>query len=138
MSAWQAGYFPEHSERPDINDLLDAVRDDHSGIARYSMHDQDAAQAYRDALDRNVEIDRLASEHDLPTTGITHAQFMDRLADILSQHEMAAEIKPCEADLIGTDMAYATAAAAENPEYGAIDPRSLEALEDEYRQERGC
>ncbi len=87
--AWEGGYFPEHPERPDINDLLNAMREDHEGIPHYSMHDQEAVQAYQDAVARNSEIDQLSEEHDIPTRGMTHPQFFDALADKLSLDDLA-------------------------------------------------
>ena len=32
--AWEAGYFPDHTERPSTNDFLDALRDTHEGRQR--------------------------------------------------------------------------------------------------------
>jgi hypothetical protein len=32
---WEDGYFPEFSERPTINDLLERLRDEHNGTVRY-------------------------------------------------------------------------------------------------------
>lgn len=91
MHAWEAGYFPEHDQRPTINHLLDKIREDHTGNPQYSIHDQEAVEAYRDAMARNNEIGRLAAEHGIPTQGLTNAEFFDRLADRLSQDEMADE-----------------------------------------------
>lgn len=34
MRAWEAGYFPDHSERPSVNEFLDALRDTHEGRNR--------------------------------------------------------------------------------------------------------
>jgi len=33
-AAWEAGYFPDHTERPSVNDFLDAVRATHEGRSR--------------------------------------------------------------------------------------------------------
>lgn len=33
-AAWEAGYFPDHTDRPDVNDFLNAVRDTHEGRSR--------------------------------------------------------------------------------------------------------
>lgn len=34
MRAWEAGYFPDHTDRPSINEFLDALRSTHEGRAR--------------------------------------------------------------------------------------------------------
>ncbi|MCK9543970.1 MAG: hypothetical protein M0R03_18275 [Novosphingobium sp.] len=34
MRAWEAGYFPDHPERPGVNEFLDALRDTHEGRNR--------------------------------------------------------------------------------------------------------
>lgn len=36
LRAWEAGYFPEFGERPDVNALLDAIDDELRGNARYA------------------------------------------------------------------------------------------------------
>jgi endonuclease YncB( thermonuclease family) len=36
-AAWEAGYFPDHTDRPDVNDFLDAVRDTHEGRNRHFL-----------------------------------------------------------------------------------------------------
>jgi endonuclease YncB( thermonuclease family) len=33
-AAWEAGYFPDHTDRPSINEFLDALRSTHEGRAR--------------------------------------------------------------------------------------------------------
>jgi Transglycosylase SLT domain len=150
--AFEAGYFPGHSERPSINELLDAMAEDHRGNAQYSHFDQDRADEYRAAVGRNSEVDRLATEHDIPTLGITREQFYDALADRMSVEDQAREITEQEAS---HDAAYreaerqAKAWAAEHPEeagaatagwnakhfYGNSQARTLEDLEREHEQE---
>ncbi|MCK9541580.1 MAG: hypothetical protein M0R03_06060 [Novosphingobium sp.] len=34
LRAWEAGYFPDHTERPGVNEFLDALRDTHEGRNR--------------------------------------------------------------------------------------------------------
>lgn len=34
MRAWEAGYFPDHTDRPSVNEFLDALRSTHEGRAR--------------------------------------------------------------------------------------------------------
>ncbi|MGD0106399.1 MAG: hypothetical protein ABSC06_20525 [Rhodopila sp.] len=89
LHAWENGYFPEHDQRPDINHLLDAIGEDHTGNAQYSIHDQDAAEAYRYAQAHNAEIDRIASETGIEPKGRTRDQFFDAVADHASTEEQA-------------------------------------------------
>lgn len=51
LKAWEAGYLPEHAERPTINEFLDALGQDVRGDQpRYAEADRDLV-AYRDYLD---------------------------------------------------------------------------------------
>lgn len=60
LSAWEAGYFPEMTERPTVGEFLDALRDTHEGGTgrRFLPEDlaqlerYDAAQADRYALEQ--------------------------------------------------------------------------------------
>lgn len=146
MRAWEAGYFPEHSERPTINDLLNKIDEDlNRGNPQYSHHDQAEIEDYRDAVARNREIDRLATDHDIPTRGLTHDQFFDALADRLSADQMAAEhaaLEEAHAEAYrafeGAAKDFVKDAASDwNPAefHGNDQARGLEELEDEYRQE---
>lgn len=150
-AAWEAGYLPG-AERPTINDLKDAIRDDHNGIPRYSEHDADDVAAYRDAHERNQELDRLGTQYGIPTANITRDEFYDRLHDAMSLEERGAEaLAQYEAE----EAAYAEAErqakqwVAEHPHeegvasgdweaqhfYGQSQGRTLEDLEREYQQE---
>lgn len=44
FQAWEAGYFPEHSERPTVNEYLDALRDTYDGQAGRRFHPDDAPE----------------------------------------------------------------------------------------------
>ena len=59
LGAWEAGYFPELTDRPSINTFLDAVRGTHEGINRRFLPEDlarlenfDAASAERAALQK--------------------------------------------------------------------------------------
>ena len=54
QSAWEAGYFPELSERPDVNTFLNALRDtyDNNTGRRFLMDDVPEVEAYRAAQDQ--------------------------------------------------------------------------------------
>lgn len=62
MRAWEAGYFPEFSERPTANDLLDAIAEGVAGRDRFLTAKEktlrDAAQELRAVLDsRGIDAD---------------------------------------------------------------------------------
>lgn len=138
LRAWEAGYFPEYSERPTINELLDKLDEDiNRGNPQYSQHDQPAIDAYRGAMARNHEIDRLATEHDIPTRGLTHDQFFDALHDKLSVDEWASEHAKLEPVFKSAYQEFENAAKDWNPDefHGSDQSRTLEDLENEYRQE---
>jgi hypothetical protein len=51
LNAWEAGYFPELSDRPSVNEFLDAVRGSHEGWGRrFLPEDQARIDAYQSAL----------------------------------------------------------------------------------------
>lgn len=57
MMAWENGYFPEFSERPTVNDLLDAIDEGLRGNNRYNTEE---ARDFNDAIaDLEEELDRL-------------------------------------------------------------------------------
>ena len=104
LHAWEAGYFPEHSERPDINHLLDAIAEDHNGNPRYSMHDQAAIDARSYAENHNSEIDRLSSETGIDPKGMTRDQFLSAVGDYHAQIQQMEERGRID-DIIHSDMA---------------------------------
>ncbi|MGD9614930.1 MAG: hypothetical protein AB7H90_02905 [Alphaproteobacteria bacterium] len=83
-AAWEAGYLPNDPEtggRPRIDALLDALDRDLREGPVYSERDLEAAREFREARDRNTEIDRLAGELGLPTRGITREEFFRRIGE---------------------------------------------------------
>ncbi|MAM39265.1 MAG: hypothetical protein CL949_12390 [Erythrobacter sp.] len=64
-AAWEAGYFPELSERPTVNQFLDAMRDTYDGTAnrRFLPEDQaEVANFYSAQTDRMDLEQRIAEE----------------------------------------------------------------------------
>ncbi len=60
LAAWEAGYFPQSSERPTVNDLLDAISEELGGNKRYNAEApynlQDEVNQLAEDLDR-IDID---------------------------------------------------------------------------------
>jgi len=58
LKAWEDGYFPMHGERPDIDEFLDALRDDFNGTAKTLTEDgwdAVARQEYLDEFERYLD-----------------------------------------------------------------------------------
>ncbi|MGH6714575.1 MAG: hypothetical protein ACREDC_00125 [Bradyrhizobium sp.] len=134
--AGEAGYFPElGDERPTINDLLNAISDDLGSSPRYSHFDQEAVEIWRQTQDYNAEIDRLASEHGIPTHGVTRDEFFDKLTAKLTAEQAADEKAALEAahdEVHGEMMGDVREMGAEA---GLSEPATLEDLENVHRQE---
>lgn len=55
-AAWEAGYFPElGDQRPDVNTLLEAIRAELSGKARYAQQNVDAAGVERQQMIKDLD-----------------------------------------------------------------------------------
>lgn len=52
LSAWEAGYFPQSSERPTVNDLLDAIGEELGGRKRYN---EEAPYSLEDEVNQLAE-----------------------------------------------------------------------------------
>lgn len=143
IKAWEEGYLPEAQGEPTINHLLDALHEDLRGEPRYSDKDVEAAKLHAEAMGRNAEIDRLANDTGIAAEGRTREQFFDEVANHLSLAK-AAEYAESLARAHEASLAEAERKAAEwsaqrgeawEPDYDTGAPRSLEDMEDVYRQE---
>lgn len=70
LMAWEYGFFPGHAERPDINELLEALRTDISGTPVVRTEDLDAL-AYADYL---AELERSIDDVGLDPRTATPAE----------------------------------------------------------------
>ena len=118
------------------------IEEHQSGRPTYAGSDLADAFELQQISDHNSEIDRLAAQYGIETRGRTAAQFADDLAEHVSLDE-AARMAQSEADAFdAADAEFGRRAAAlgtEPAEYAADDaPRSIEDLEDEYRQEEAA
>lgn len=86
-AAEEAGYLPPNS---DINALLAALDEDLRGVPQYSAVDEAAAGAYREAVNSNREIDRLAQQLGIDPHDWTKEQFWNLAAEHLSAEQNAA------------------------------------------------
>jgi GNAT superfamily N-acetyltransferase len=65
--AWEAGYFPEHAERPDIGALYGAIDEELRGAPRYRLDDREELEAARirsENLAAEAEWKEIAAEVD--------------------------------------------------------------------------
>ncbi len=143
-AAEENGFFPEKGgARPTDKELLKKLKLDLGKNYQWSDFDTDAVEAYRGAMARNAEVDRLANELDIEAKGMSHNEFWDTVADRLSTEEAAKRID-AQADSFAETMAEADKQAQaflesrgeawepDAAEGGA--PRTLEDLENEHRQ----
>jgi hypothetical protein len=143
--AWEAGFLPEHADRPGIQALFDKIEQDIRGTPVYRDLDHEPLERFNHAARSNAEIDRLAAELGIDTAGKTRIQFMDEIAERMSVEAQAREmLARDEAD----DAAMREAMEAvrselgdawegEPTEYDISTPRTLEDLLDELRRDQG-
>lgn len=143
IAAHEHGYFPELGDRlPTHNELYDAIDRDMRGDARYSAEDGDSVRAYQEAIQHNNEVERMAREHDIDTTGMTREQFFEALSERVSFEKFAEEIRSLEESHEADFGEFASEARdwAEAHEghwdsdqfYGIDGPRTERELEDAY------
>lgn len=145
--AWENGYFPESAtQRPDINQLLDALDDDVKGLQpRYSAEHDVAVANYERARFQNSDILRLASETGISPERRTTQQFYDAVAQHMTEADLdkrmgglAVEYEAsfAEAERLAREHVGAQGEAWHAADfYGKDQTRTLEDLENEYRQE---
>lgn len=63
LSAWENGYFQGFSERPEINDLLDAIRDELLGNKHYAYNEGKPRSAFEDVNDLAEQMDMLGIDY---------------------------------------------------------------------------
>ena len=84
LEAWEAGYFPNHSERPSIDDLLEAINNELRGEAVYPQPDADAQEKLHQRELVNY-VDYLANEAGLDLKSMTNDQVRQAFAEFEGQ-----------------------------------------------------
>jgi hypothetical protein len=136
--AHEAGYFPEINDRlPTEKEFQAALEDDLAGNKRYSHNDIEKVQDYHDAIRHNEEIDRLATELGIDTKGKTYEQFWEEAAEKMSKNEQEEFnlAKEQEAQDLLERMNGSLEDGNYQEELATIEPRSIEDLENERKQE---
>lgn len=67
LAAWEAGFFPDHTERPSVNDFLNAVRDTYNGNAGRRFHPDDWDELERFEAMRGERFDLEQQEREAGT-----------------------------------------------------------------------
>ena len=96
MMAWENGYFPEFSERPTVNDLLDAIDEGLRGNNRYNTEE---ARDFNDAIaDLQEELDRLGIDWKNMTAAEIE-QAVNEIPELKSMEREAAFYENFEPDI---------------------------------------
>ncbi len=63
LRAWEAGYFPDHAERPTVNEFLDAITGTHSGTSRrFNADDYAEVEAFEAARAQRWDVEQARFE----------------------------------------------------------------------------
>ena len=140
LAAWEAGFFPDFVERPMPNDLLDAISETHSGLAR--RFTQDDQRMIADFEDLNLDIDAEAARMGVDITGMPEQQARDALdveasrqADLLEEIELndLDNAAPIQGDILSAS-GLETMSVVDKPNTsdraGNINLDKLESIED--------
>lgn len=97
LSAWENGYFPEFSERPDINTLLNAIDEELRGNHRYNEEEaqtfSDVIENYKQELDREgIDLENMtAAEIEKAVDEIPEMKSLMREAEFYEQNDFDFE-----------------------------------------------
>lgn len=80
LSAWERGYFPEFTERPTVNDLLDAMREESFGKKRYAEEKKQGIEDYVNILAENL--DRMGIDYKDMTPAEIEKAYNQKMAEV--------------------------------------------------------
>lgn len=89
LAAWENGYFPEKTERPTVNELLEAIRDESFGKKRYAEEKQ--ADLEDMVADLSEALDRMNIDYQNMTAREIEQAYNDYLVDMEERSAMNAE-----------------------------------------------
>lgn len=123
LKLWENGYFPEKPERPEINDLLNAIDEGLRGNHRYNTEEQrtmaDAVEDLRQSLEQ-LGIDwrnMTAAEIEKAVDELPELQSLEREAAFYEQFEPEIGLSEDEAERLAIE--------TEVKEYPIIDEKDL-------------
>lgn len=89
-SAWEAGYFPEESDRPDVNTFLNALDEDFNGRnKRYNADGEDLAAQHQAISDYAEHLDRMGIDvNSMSNRQIAEALYESQRQEQYNSHEI--------------------------------------------------
>ncbi len=106
LHAWEAGYFPNHGERPEINDLLDGIRNELNGNKIYKTPSAEATKR-GEFRDLRGQLEQILHERGIDIKTASNADIKAALAESSREYQQRApvakisgeEIAPKDADI---------------------------------------
>lgn len=123
LMAWENGYFPSKTERPDINEFLEAVDEGLRGNHRYNTEEE---RNFSDAIeDLREELDRLGIDYENMTAAEIE-KAVDEIPEMKSLEREAAFYEQYEPEIgLSEDEAERLAMETEGKEYPIIEDKDL-------------
>lgn len=123
LMAWENGYFPSKTERPDINEFLEAVDEGLRGNHRYNTEEE---RNFSDAIeDLREELDRLGIDYENMTAAEIE-KAVDEIPEMKSLEREAAFYEQYEPEIgLSEDEAERLAMETEGKQYPVIKDKDL-------------
>ena len=123
LMAWKNGYFPSKTERPDINEFLEAVDEGLRGNHRYNTEEE---RNFSDAIeDLREELDRLGIDYENMTAAEIE-KAVDEIPEMKSLEREAAFYEQFEPEIgLSEDEAERLAIETEGKQYPVIEDKDL-------------
>lgn len=123
LMAWENGYFPSKTERPDINEFLEAVDEGLRGNHRYNVEEE---RNFSDAIeDLREELDRLGIDYENMTAAEIE-KAVDEIPELKSLEREAAFYEQYEPEIgLSEDEAERFAMETEGKQYPVIEDKDL-------------
>lgn len=123
LMAWENGYFPSKTERPDINEFLEAVDEGLRGNHRYNTEEE---RNFSDAIeDLREELDRLGIDYENMTAAEIE-KAVDEIPEMKSLEREAAFYEQYEPEIgLSEDEAERLAIETEGKQYPVIKDKDL-------------
>lgn len=123
LMAWENGYFPSKTERPDINEFLEAVDEGLRGNHRYNTEEE---RNFSDAIeDLREELDRLGIDYENMTAAEIE-KAVDEIPEMKSLVREAAFYEQYEPEIgLSEDEAERLAMETEGKQYPVIEDKDL-------------
>lgn len=123
LMSWENGYFPSKTERPDINEFLEAVDEGLRGNHRYNTEEE---RNFSDAIeDLREELDRLGIDYENMTAAEIE-KAVDEIPEMKSLEREAAFYEQYEPEIgLSEDEAERLAIETEGKQYPVIEDKDL-------------